>query len=61
MEVFDYITVGSIGSTELDKAVKEKLNNGWQPYGNPHTVVVQGNDGTATVYCYQAMVKYKKA
>jgi hypothetical protein len=38
--------------TDLTAAVREQIENGWQPFGPPH------RDGSSTINWVQVMVKY---
>lgn len=55
-EVYDYIMVSSDGSYGLAKAVREKLSEGYTPYGSPFAVV-NGVDNFSAMILYQAMIK----
>lgn len=56
MKIIKYELLCELDMNVLNRNVDEKINEGWQPYGNPYSVYVK-YIGT---YNYQAVVMIEK-
>lgn len=65
-KIVEYYLISTTDSFDIDRQVNERIQQGWQPYGNPFsTVVNKEEDGKPWAHWMeasynQAMVKYEE-
>jgi len=57
-KIVDYMCPILSSEDSLTGFVKDRIKDGWQPFGGPHIIYCPG-EGYESPYCFaQAMVKY---